>query len=406
MGVTPVQASGMVTFNVSSPSAPQGAVALQATVAPSCITASPRPLVFSDTELECGSPDRAVVITNSCSTAVTLNATSVTQGAVAPVGSGSCTTPGGCAQFVLTSIPAPGPLAPGQSRTALVRFQPYVTGLHQGELQVEVQQGTSMIPLLIGLSGNGRTRTSQSCGVSAMCPGPITANANTTVTLTPTVVSPATMSCTWSVGSRPSTSSGTFSMPQSCTGTTYFADVVGTHVINFDVSDGLGGTAQCSTPITVNPNGDLWIELTWDRPNDMDLHLLHPNAGAWNVASSWGNTTWDCHFRARTPNWNGGMAANPSLDRDDITGTGPENIRIPSPSRAFAHTVGVHMYSWIASPNPVVSTVKVYCAGQLVSTRTRSMSGAKSVWVVGTIDFAAGAPCVFTPIDSIVTSVP
>ncbi|HEY1089016.1 MAG TPA: choice-of-anchor D domain-containing protein, partial [Archangium sp.] len=193
MGVNPVQASGAVTFNVSNGSMPQGAVLLQATVAPACITASPRPLAFGDTELECGSPDRAVVITNSCATSVTVNTTTVTEGASAPVGSGSCTTPGGCDQFVLTSLPAPGPLTPGQSRTALVRFQPYLAGTHTGELTVTVQQGSSTVPLRVALQGTGRPRTSQSCGVSVMCPGPITVNANTTVSLTPTVVSPATM---------------------------------------------------------------------------------------------------------------------------------------------------------------------------------------------------------------------
>ena len=126
-------------------------------------------------------------------------------------------------------------------------------------------------------------------------------------------------------------------------------------MVSFNVSDGLGGTAQCTTPITVNPNGDLWIELTWDRPNDMDLHLLHPNAGAAATsAASWGTSTWDCNFRTRTPTtWGTGAQANPSLDRDDITGQGPENTRINTPSHSFAYTVGVHMYCWSASPNAV-----------------------------------------------------
>ena len=403
----PTNVSGEVLFNVSTPGASQGAVLLSATIAPACITITPSPANFNDTELECGSPDRAVVISNTCAQTVTLNSAILTDPALAPVGTGSCTTAGGCPQFAITSAPVAGPLAPGASRTMLLRFRPYLTGPQVGQATITMQQGTQAVPYQVALNGVGRTRTMAGCGVTAMCPGPITVNANSTVTLTPTVMAPGATSCNWTVGSRPATSSGTFSAPTSCTSTTYFADVVGTHVVNFNVSDGLGGTAQCSTPITVNPNGDLWIELTWDRPNDMDLHLLHPNAGAYTSSTAWGNTTWDCHFRTRTPVWGGGTQSDPSLDRDDITGQGPENIRINTPSRAFAYAIGVHMYSWSASPSAVTSTLKVYCGGQLMTTRTRSMSTTKDVWVVGTVDFNAGTPCVFTPFaNTIVSGVP
>lgn len=402
----PTPVSGEVLFNVSTPGASQGAVLLSATLAPACITIAPSPVNFADTELECGSPERAVVITNSCAQSVTLNSATLTNGGLAPAGSGSCTTVGGCPQFVITAAPGAGPLAPGASRTALLRFRPYVVGPATGELTVSIQQGSQAVPYPIVLSGSGRARTSLGCGVTAVCPGPITVSANSTVTLTPTIMSSGATSCAWAVGSRPTTSSGTFSAPSSCTSTTYFADVVGTHIINFNVSDGLGGTAQCTTPITVNPNGDLWIELTWDRPNDMDLHLIHPNAGASNLASSWGTSAWDCNFRTRTPTTWGSTQENPSLDRDDITGTGPENTRINTPSHSFAYTVGVHMYSWSASPSSVTSTLKIYCAGQLMTTRTRTMSTTKDMWVVGKIDFAAGTPCLFTSINTIVSGVP
>ena len=461
---TPTVVGGMVLFNVSTPGASQGAVVLSATLAPACITFTPNPVNFLDTELECGSPERAVVISNTCAQTVTLNSTiltnpanapagsgtcttaggcpqfaitaapvggplapgasrtillrfrpylvgaatgevTVTNPANAPAGSGTCTTAGGCPQFAITAAPVGGPLAPGASRTILLRFRPYLVGAATGEVTVTMQQGTQSVPYAIPLNGTGRMRTMAGCGVTAMCPGPITVNANSTVTLSSSVMAPGATTCSWTVGSRPATSSGTFSAPSSCTSTTYFADVVGTHIVNFNVSDGLGGTAQCTTPITVNPNGDLWIELTWDRPNDMDLHLLHPNAGASSSASSWGNTTWDCHFRTRLPSWGAGAQADPSLDRDDISGQGPENTRINTPSRSFIYTVGVHMYSFAATPNAVTSTLKVYCGGQLMTTRTRTMSTTKDMWVVGTVDFNAGTPCVFTPINTIVGGV-
>jgi hypothetical protein len=136
----------------------------------------------------------------------------------------------------------------------------------------------------------------------------------------------------------------------------------------------------------------------------MDLHLLHPNAGSYTSTAPWNSTTWDCSFRARTPIW-GPTNENPSLDRDDITGTGPENTRINTPSRSVAYTIGVHMYSWAAA-SPVTSTLKVYCGGQLMATRTRTMSTTKDMWVVGRVDFNAGSPCLFTDINSITSNVP
>jgi hypothetical protein len=238
------------------------------------------------------------------------------------------------------------------------------------------------------------------CGPAAMCPGNQTVNPNTTVTLN-TMATPAagrTATCQWSVVSRPSTSSGTFSNPSSCASTTYFADVVGTHTLKFTVTDSAGVSSSCTMSIVVNPLGDLWIELTWDRPNDMDLHLQHPSAGNSHTPNGWDDATYDCYWANTNPSWDApGTADDPSLDRDDITGTGPENTRINVPSTAHHYTVGVHMFSWNASPKTVTATVKVYCAGTLVTTRTRGFSKVDDFWVVGTVQFGAGSStCTFT----------
>lgn len=399
---TPTPVSGEVLFNVSTPGASQGAVLLSATLAPACITIAPNPINFQDTELECGSPERAVVISNTCAQTVTLNSTVMTNPALAPAGTGSCTTAGGCPQFAITAAPVGGPLAPGASRTVLMRFRPYLTGPQVGEVTVTLQQGTQAVPYTIALNGTGRPRTMAGCGVTAVCPGPITTSANSTVSLTASVMAASTPTCSWTIGSRPSTSSGTFSSPTSCTNTNYFADVVGTHIVNFNVSDGLGGMAQCTTPITVNPNGDLWIELTWNRPNDVDLHLLHPNGGAYSSSSSWMRSPYDCYYANRTPIWGAGAQTDPTLDRDDTTGTGPENTRINTPSRMFPYTIGVHMYGYTAAA-PVTSTLKVYCGGQLMTTQTRTMSTVKDMWIVGQVNFnVTGAPCAFTAINSVI----
>lgn len=196
------------------------------------------------------------------------------------------------------------------------------------------------------------------------------------------------LSCAWSVVSRPATSSGTFSAPTNCTASNYIADVVGLHVLCFTVTDSLGVTASCDTTVEVLPSGDLWIELTWNVNNDLDLHLLHPSGGNRRNANTWSSPPYDCYYANKTPDWDlqGNVADDPSLDRDVVSGMGPENTRINVASTSHVYWVGVHMYSWSASPTPVVATVRIYCAGQLKQT------------IPGSVDFknAGAAGCLFT----------
>ena len=238
------------------------------------------------------------------------------------------------------------------------------------------------------------------CGPVGVCPGNQTVNPNTTVTLNTNASSPVgrPVTCNWTVVSRPSTANGTFTNGTSCTSAQYFADVVGTHQLRFTVTDSAGLTSSCDVSITVNPLGDLWVELTWSVPNDMDLHLLHPLAGSSHVASSWHTQPYDCDYLNKTPSWDApGTADDPSLDRDDIPGQGPENTRINVPNTTHLYTIGVHMFSWLASPTPVTATVRLYCGGALVTTQSRTFATVKDMWVVGTVQFNGGPSCVFTP---------
>jgi hypothetical protein len=248
------------------------------------------------------------------------------------------------------------------------------------------------------------------CAPTSVCPGARQVTPNTSVTLNTNASSPVgrAVSCSWSVVSRPATSSGTFSAPTSCTATNYMADVVGIHTLRFTVTDSMGLTSTCTTTVEVLPTGDLWIELTWNVNNDMDLHLLHPSAGRPNRAASWNDPVFDCNYINKTPSWDvAGTADDPSLDQDVVSGMGPENTRINVASTTHVYNIGVHMYSWSASPTPVVATVRVYCAGQLKTTQTKSFNTLKQMWVVGAVDFknAGAAGCFFTP-DGQTVSVP
>ena len=233
------------------------------------------------------------------------------------------------------------------------------------------------------------------------CPPDRTVNANSTVALltTATDAEGDTFTCEWDVASRPATSAGNFSAPTNCRQTNYFADVVGAHNVRFTATDSNGQKSTCATTITVLPVGDLWIELTWDKPNDMDLHLQHPNAGNSHSPLAWSpvNGPTDCFFAEKNPSWDAaGTADDPSLDRDDEVMTGPENIRINSPVVGQKYTIGVHNYAYNAAPSAVNATVKVYCAGSLVATKTRAFTMEGDMWVMGTIEYR-GNDCAFTP---------
>lgn len=359
--------TGAVTFAVPSSMGNQGEVQLAATLSPACLTITPAPLDFGNVQTTCGSPDRNVVINNACSQPVTYNGVTLTDAAVAANGTGACAANGGCPQFSVTSAGANGVLSPGQSRVVALRFRPYSTASFTGRLVVNVQQGAQPTPYEVELRGVGVPQTSPNC-VQAVCPPAMTVNANTSVTLTPSVVSAGASICAWSASMRPATSNGTFGSPMSCTSTTYFADVVGTHIVSLNVSDGAGSSAQCQTPITVLPTGDLWIEMTWDKNYDLDLALMHPNAGPNYSGGAWGNNTWSCNYTSTSPSW-GTAAQSPNLDRDDTLYRGPENIRINSPANGIVYSIGSHMYG--SSVPAAASTPPSRCIARVRWSRRR-----------------------------------
>lgn len=150
-------------------------------------------------------------------------------------------------------------------------------------------------------------------------------------------------------------------------------DQAGAYVAMLTVTNDAGVSNDCEVTLTAAPSQDMWVEMYWQfAPDDMDLHLLAP--GGTLESDS------DCYFANCTYDyldWGtyGNSADDPSLDLDDIPGTGPENINIDAPSPG-QYTVVVHDYVWgsdVTSGNNV--TVNIYLGGSRAWSDTRTISG-------------------------------
>ncbi|MCB9765431.1 MAG: choice-of-anchor D domain-containing protein [Alphaproteobacteria bacterium] len=179
----------------------------------------------------------------------------------------------------------------------------------------------------------------------------------------------------WRLVSRPSGSAA--NMPSGQTSRPnrngFQTDMVGTYIAELVVTNELGVSSEpCLVELDAEPSQDLWVEMYWVHSgDDMDLHLLKPGGQL--------TTMGDCYYgncTGRGLDWgqSGVSSDNPTLDIDDIPGTGPENINIASPETG-TFTVYVHDYpgSTYQASNDV--TVNIYLGGVLVWTDTRAISG-------------------------------
>ena len=193
------------------------------------------------------------------------------------------------------------------------------------------------------------------------------------------------LSYKWRLYDRPDPSSAVISEPTSAT-PSLLADVSG----EFEVCLTVENEQQCTseetcTTITVKPQVDLHVELTWrldadpaEEPIDLDLHYLLPG-GTWfdgyqelpcRDPDNQADAVWWC---APNPDWGGGEDGNepngipeydPLLDVDNLVGDGPENINQERLFDGEGFRVAVHNFR-DHGHGPDEARVRIFVDGEL-----------------------------------------
>lgn len=173
----------------------------------------------------------------------------------------------------------------------------------------------------------------------------------------------------------------------------FYAELAGEYGIQLTLKDSetaCTGRLKDAVKITAVPPSTIHVQLMWSVAGDLDLHIVRPGG----THSRDTATADDCHYSncttrcaqypahpercpcmargcpygpSNAPDWGiiGQRYDDPTLDVDDISGTGPENVNLSAPDPG-EYLVTVENYS--NSSTSVVATVRVWLFGALVST--------------------------------------
>jgi hypothetical protein len=197
----------------------------------------------------------------------------------------------------------------------------------------------------------------------------------------------------WTILSRPTTSSARIQPNANAAEPNLFVDVAGTYEIELDVVDETGKTSCEADRLVITADDfeetTVNVRLTWDTPmdddqtddvgTDLDLHYLHPTG-------TWDDPPWDCFWRNMTPDWGpAGDVGDPSVDRDDTNGAGPETISHTGPED-LVYRIGVYYFS-DGGLGPSYATVRVSVGGQLLlESENVQLDGAGKFWYGITVE--------------------
>ena len=272
-----------------------------------------------------------------------------------------------------TDLDTPFAIAPQDEVSLQVAFTPpQRVGRYTADLIVDSDGGSAIIPL------SGAVVDASECPVADLActtdpdfadpaPGPrVSADVGDTVYCTAAGSSGAEgiAGFDWAFTSRPDGAPAPTLEPNSQSEDVSFsATRPGEYTLELGVTDSSGtpscfndvGTIVVQEPIDP-PVGGLSISLNWDTPgdlnpsdtgpsagSDLDLLLRHPDGTVWTGSMF---DQFVLNFLNTMPEWGpAGPVGNPSLDRDDSDGWGPENVSIDLPEVGVGYEIGINYFT-------------------------------------------------------------
>lgn len=195
----------------------------------------------------------------------------------------------------------------------------------------------------------------------------------------------------WTMRSKPLSSNTVISPADQPTASmTLDPSVPGQYEVQLEVTDATGAKScqPARATVVATPAEKLLVEMFWDNAGtDIDLHVVRNNHSALFLAPD------DCYYQNRTPDWGvlTDSSDDPELQRDALTGYGPEVFGYVNPVNG---TYRVHAYfqNTLAATNPASTvTVRVYQYGVLKAETSRTLTVEQEIWKVLDIDWPTGA---------------
>ena len=182
----------------------------------------------------------------------------------------------------------------------------------------------------------------------------------------------------WQIVSRPSESRAalTFSPSDRTRGEAtgeFVPDRLGRYEIQLTVRDarGLSSVPGPASTIIVRPR-DLDVRLTWNVDTDIDLHFVRPGGSLRDYGNGQPGVSQgsDCSTFNRAPDWGvlGDPFDDPRLDRDDVSGRGPEAVSLDAPETSGPYLVYAHNCDGGGSALSAEVQLEVWVRGVLTAT--------------------------------------
>lgn len=331
--------------------------------------------------------------------------------------------------------PSAGDAIPaGSSANIGIRFTPDVLGSYFHRITVQSNDPDETI-LEIPLQGIGVDPPTCNIGIKSVNGVPVPPGTSPSVEplddveLTAEASTPSTpdgniASYQWEIVDRPSGSGITFTNATGPTTKFQFSggvagiDLAGRYKMRLNVVDDLGTASvnDCAIEFDAIPSDTILAQLSWDTSEgDMDLHMIKIDDQGRFCATGQGSSTpgptsttcdnedfpYDCNFATckatnnQQPDWDGNADStdgDPSLDIDDLSGFGPENINIDV-AVPGKYLIAVNHFS---GPAVVGNTLRIFLFGQLHAEFFREITDGEW-WDVAIIHWPGignGLPCV------------